>query len=56
MKAEGSLSRSQQSAALPPSLYQINAVHTIPSYFYKIHFNIILPSTHKSIKWLLAFK
>jgi hypothetical protein len=33
------------SPPLVPILSQINTVHTLPSYFSKIHFNIILPPT-----------
>jgi len=29
---------------------------TIPTHFLKIHFNIIIPSTHSSLKWYLSFK
>jgi hypothetical protein len=32
-----------KSTPLAPILNQINRIHTIPSYFSKIHFNIILP-------------
>jgi hypothetical protein len=34
-------------------LSQLNPVPTVTSYF-KIHFNIILPSMPKSPKWFLA--
>jgi hypothetical protein len=40
---------------LVPILNQINSLHIIPSYFLKIHFNIILPFTHRSSKWCLSF-
>ena len=33
------------------ALSQINTVHTIPSYFFKVHFNSALPSTSRS-SWL----
>ena len=36
-------------------LSQINSIHTIPSYFFKIHFNIILPSMPRYSKWPLCF-
>ena len=42
MEPEGSLPRSQQPATCP-ILSHINPVHAIPSYFFKIHFNIIPP-------------
>jgi hypothetical protein len=32
-------------------LNQINPVHTLKPHLYKFHFNIILPSTHKSLEW-----
>jgi len=34
-----------------PFLREINPVHALPSYFLKIHFNIIIPSTPMSPKW-----
>jgi len=36
-----------------PILNQIHPVHTLPSYFSRINFNIILPSTPRSSKWSL---
>jgi len=34
---------------------QINPFHTLPSYFFKIHFNIICPFMHRSSKLSLSF-
>ena len=33
-------------------LNQMNPVHTLPSYFFMLHFNIILPFRPQSSKWL----
>jgi hypothetical protein len=41
-----SLNRVHKSLPLSPVLNQINSVHIIPSFFLKIHFNIIFPFTH----------
>jgi hypothetical protein len=38
----------QNSPPLVPLLTQIKLVHTLPSYFFIIHFNIILKSMFKS--------
>jgi len=38
-----------------PVLSQINATHTLPSHFIKIHFNIILASVHKYSKFFAFF-
>jgi hypothetical protein len=34
----------------------MNPVHTIPSYSFKIHFNIILPSMSRSSNWFIFFR
>jgi hypothetical protein len=45
-----------KSTSLVTILSQINSIHTIPSYFFKIHFNIILPSLTRYSKWPLCFR
>ena len=37
----------------PSCARQTQLVHMIPSYFFNINFNIIIPSTRKSSKWSL---
>jgi hypothetical protein len=36
-----------------PLLKQMHPVHTFPPYFFKLHSNIILPSTSRSSEWSL---
>jgi hypothetical protein len=36
---------------LAPILGQFNPVHNLPYYFFRINFNIILPSTPMSLEW-----
>jgi hypothetical protein len=45
----------QKSPPLVPILSQIDQIHTILSYFSKIHFNIIHPPTSWSSQWFLSF-
>jgi hypothetical protein len=47
--------RVHKSPAMVPILNQINPIHTIPSYFSKIHFNIVHPPTTWSSQWSLPF-
>jgi len=42
--------------SLVPILSQMHTVHILPTYFSKIHSNIILPSTPKSFEWSLSFR
>jgi len=37
-------------------LRKTNPVHTFPNYFFRIHYNIILPSMLSSTKWSLPFR
>ena len=39
-----------------PNLNQINPIYAHSSYFIKIYFNIILPSTPRSFKWSLVLQ
>jgi len=39
-----------------PIMSQINPVHTLPSYFYMAHFNIIVSSMPRSSKWSVSFR
>jgi hypothetical protein len=45
MKSEGS-----QDLMVVPILSQMNEIHTLPSYFFKLHFNPILSSMPESSK------
>jgi hypothetical protein len=53
MDTEGSFLH--KSPPLVPILSQMNRVHTTPSYFYKMHLNIILPPTSWSSQWYTSF-
>jgi len=41
---------------LDPILNQMNLLHTLAPYFFKVHFNIILPSMPRSLKWSVPFR
>jgi hypothetical protein len=43
--------RDHKSAPLIPIPSEINPIHTIPSYLYKIHFNIVRSPTPCSSQW-----
>jgi hypothetical protein len=52
-KPEGSLPCSHESPSLVTILSQLNPIHNFPPYFFKVHYNIILPSAPGSSKWFL---
>jgi len=45
-----------QSPPLVHILSQMHLVHTLPPDFFKIHYNIIFPSTPRPSEWSLPFK
>jgi hypothetical protein len=48
--------RDHKMPPLEPVMSQINLIHILTPQFYKIHFNIIVPSTSKSSKWSRPFR
>jgi hypothetical protein len=46
----------QKALSLVPILSQMNYVHNLENYFFKIHFNITLPSTPISSTQSLSFE
>ena len=55
MEPEGS-HHVHNSPQLSHILSQITPFHVFPPYFFKIPFNIILPSTPRSSKWSVSFR
>jgi hypothetical protein len=53
IQPEGSLPRSQKLSTCT-YLSQTNPVHTIPSYLYKIHLNVVCPLMSWSSEWSLS--
>jgi hypothetical protein len=47
--------RIHKSTPLVNVLNQTDTIHTVPAYFFKIYFNVILPSMPRSSKWSLYF-
>jgi hypothetical protein len=45
-----------KSPLLVPVLRQMNVVHILPTYFTRIHSNIILSSTYTSSEWSVLFR
>jgi hypothetical protein len=45
-----------KSSPLIPIMNQISPDHVLPSYWLKIHFNGILPSTPRASQWPLSFR
>jgi len=48
--------RGHKTVPIVPIPNNTNQVHTLPPYFLKALFNIILASTHRSFKWSLSFR
>jgi len=55
MESEGSFPYTQE-LLLVSILSHMDATRILPSYFRKIHSNIILPSTPRSYEWTLPFR
>jgi hypothetical protein len=55
MEPEGSLPVHNSSQPVT-ILRQIKSIHTLPPYFFKFNFHIILPSMPRSSKWSLYFR
>jgi hypothetical protein len=48
--------RAHNSPSLVPILSHVKPLHTLPPYFLKIHFNIILPSMPRTSEWCVPFR
>jgi hypothetical protein len=48
--------RVHNSSTLVPIMIQINPIHALPHYLFKIHFNSVIPSTPRFCKWFLTFR
>jgi len=48
--------RFRHTSPLLPALNQVNVFHKPPSYFFEIHFIVILLSTPRSSRWSFSFR